>query len=74
MAKKEIAYYCEICGKKYNDELDAIGCENDHLIPVEIIKCKFDINDKAFYPSTINIKLRDFHGNTKIVEYTRKNN
>lgn len=66
-------FLCEICGRTYLKEYEAVECENTHYVPVEIKKFDYDFGDDKFsYPMAIRIKLKNKKGIEKIVEYKRK--
>lgn len=72
MAKKEISFICEICGKKFNKESNAVQCENDHYVPKSIESSKYDLIFKPNYPDSINIRVQRQDGSEKIITYYRK--
>lgn len=73
MAKKEVLYYCEICGKRFGKFEDADKCEKNHYIPVEIGTHEYDSysDKKSEYPLKIRIKVKNGYGVEKSIEYTR---
>jgi hypothetical protein len=73
MAKKEILYTCEVCGKKYHREDVANLCEKGHFKIAEITKTEYDPKDvKGIFPASIMVRLKDGYGNEKMVQYMRK--
>jgi len=69
MPRKEIKYYCNICGKVHMIENEAIECEKSHLIPIKVKQLDYDmVNIENRYPTSV---LVDFdNGNS--VKYYRK--
>ena len=56
MPRMETIYYCEICGKKYQQKKKAAECEKEHLIPISVDAPIFDVNDnKSKYPESVLI-------------------
>jgi len=68
MPRKEIVFYCDICGRKYGYEKDAGTCEKSHLQIAEV-KARYDKDDrKKEYPTSLLVTL----GGGKVIEYSRK--
>lgn len=74
MARKEVSFYCEICGKRFSRIEVAEDCENSHYKVEEITKVKYDSfeDKKSLYPLSLTVKLKDSKGNEKTVNYVRK--
>lgn len=74
MAKKEILYYCEICGKRFEKLEGADVCEKSHFVPIEINNYGYDrvLDKKSEYPLAVKIKVKNGYGIEKIIEYSRK--
>lgn len=56
---KEVIYICEKCGRRYNNEDEAIKCEESHfgIVSIESVKyCSKNMGD-ARYPYSIDVKF-----------------
>lgn len=74
MAKKEVLYYCEICGERYGSIEKADNCEKEHYKPIEIGSFEYDkyADRKKEYPLKVRLKIKNGYGVEKVIEYTRK--
>lgn len=71
MPRKEIKYYCNVCGKCYYNESDAIECENKHIIPENVSAPGYVHDDrKNTYPYSVLVHFKD----GKNLRYYRKEN
>lgn len=52
-------YQCVYCGMQYQDETQAVACEEAHLQPVEMIDVRYSKENQPKYPSEINVTLSD---------------
>lgn len=57
--KKLTVFECEFCKKQYRTETDCKKCEDNHMIPKEIIKCEYNIGDFKNYPHRITVLMSD---------------
>ena len=62
-------YKCEFCHTVYKDKPMCIKCENSHVEPKAIIRCRYQPNcvDRTGYPDRITIQMSD----GKSVDYKR---
>lgn len=65
MAKQ--VFICEVCGKNYATEAEAVSCESNHITITET-KSIFDPKDKLKYPSKLICTMSD----GKTMMYFRK--
>lgn len=71
MPRKEITYYCDVCGKAYYNEKEALECEGKHLLPEKVNSPEYLQDDrKNIYPYSV---LVHFKGG-KTSRYYRKEN
>ena len=69
--KKSIQYVCEKCFRRFENEQDALDCENNHGLPVEVLVplgYKFGADEVAEsdIPRTVIVKM----SNGKVGRYT----
>lgn len=70
MPQKKVLFACNICGKSYEDERDAIRCERSHLVPTKIVDHYFNRNEKdVSYPESIVVKLNSPDGKEREIRY-----
>lgn len=72
MAKQEIKYVCDICGKKHTTLPFAEECESTHFVPTSFKDFSYDLSDKERYPLDITVRLKNKKGQEKIIIYYRK--
>lgn len=73
MARQEIKYICEICGKNFSEKEQAEQCEKEHYKVEEITQIKYEqLDNKRKLPSSILVRVKNSEGKEKIVEYNRK--
>lgn len=72
MAKQYIQYECEICERKYQNEEEAIACEDNHFIPKDVVNFSYDnATTQPYCPLRIFLKVQNKKGATRIVEYRK---
>lgn len=75
MPRKEISFYCDICGRKYGKETEATKCEQGHLVPISADKPEFDSSEsiaKREYPESVLIHFSSGDGKKAQARYYRK--
>lgn len=82
--KKSVQYVCEKCFRHFENEQDALDCENNHGLPVEVLvplgyKPQVDENFENRVPSRVIVKMSngkvcryDYHGFANSYEYRPK--
>lgn len=67
---KEVIYICEKCGRRYNNEDEAIKCEESHfgIVSIESKNVKYCKMGDARYPYAIDVKFT----NGSIRTYTNR--
>lgn len=59
MARKEVNWYCNVCGHKYKSEAEADKCEKMHLIPASVTSPNYNGNEKRKYPESVLITFEN---------------